>query len=100
RVEATLEAGAKDEAAATAILKKVHGDLDTAQSAVDSVLKADASKKSEQAAAEEAKAAADAKAEADAEAKVAPWTCEYCDGQNPHDQSKCASCGAARPSKD
>jgi septal ring factor EnvC (AmiA/AmiB activator) len=97
RVEATLKEGATDEAAATAILKKVHADLDTARSAIDKVLKADAAKKSEAAAAEEAKAAAEAKAQEEAEAKVAPWKCEFCDGQNPQEETKCASCGAARP---
>jgi hypothetical protein len=99
RAEELLKEGAKDEAAATAVLKKIHGDLDTARTAVDAVLKADAAKKSEQAAAEEAKSAADAKAKEEAEAKVAPWTCEFCDGQNPADETSCASCGAARPSK-
>jgi chromosome segregation ATPase len=100
RVEKVLAAGATNEAEATAILKKVHADLDAARSAVDKVLKVDQAKKSEKAAAEEAKAAAEAEAKAAAEAKVAPWTCEYCDAQNPHDETKCASCGAARPSAD
>ena len=97
RAESLLKDGAKDEASATAVLRKIHGDLDTALSAVDKVLAADAAKKSEQAAAEEAKTAAEAKAAADAEAKVAPWKCEFCDSQNPQDQTSCPSCGAARP---
>jgi hypothetical protein len=97
RVDEILKQGAKDEAEASAILQKIHADLDTARAAIDKVLKVDATRKSEQAAAQEAKAAADAKAKEEAEAKVAPWKCEYCDGQNPAEETKCGSCGAARP---
>lgn len=99
RAEAALKKGAADEASADAILSKTKGDLDTARSAIDKVLKADKAKKEDAAAKD--KAAADAKAQdkADAEAKVAPWTCEYCQSQNPHDATKCASCGASRSAK-
>ena len=59
------------------------------------MLGADAEKKEDA----KGKADADAKAKADADAKVAPWKCEYCGAENPHDHGACGSCGAARKSK-
>jgi colicin import membrane protein len=97
RVEKTLETGAKDDAGANAVLKKVVADIETAQSAIDKVLEVDKSKKDDAAAKDDAKAAADAKEKADAEAKVADWKCEFCGTMNKHDHGKCDSCGAARP---
>jgi colicin import membrane protein len=96
RVDATLKAGAPDEAAATAVLKKIEADLDTAQAALDKVLAVDQAKKDEAAAAKKAEADAK-KADADAaDAKVAPWTCAYCGTKNAHDHTNCDSCGAAK----
>ncbi len=95
RVEAALTAGATDEAGADAVLDKLVADVATAQAAVDKVLGADAEKKEDA----KGKADADAKAKADADAKVAPWKCEYCGAENPHDHGACGSCGAARKSK-
>ncbi|MCB9753768.1 MAG: hypothetical protein H6713_27820 [Myxococcales bacterium] len=97
RVDSTLKTGAKDEASATAVLKKITADIETAQSAIDKVLAID--KEKQDAKASDAKADADAKAaeKAAADAKVAPWKCEYCDNMNKHDSMKCESCGAARP---
>ncbi|MCA9706532.1 MAG: hypothetical protein KDK70_11835 [Myxococcales bacterium] len=100
RAEAALKAGAKDEASADAVLAKVRADLDTAEAAVDKVLEADKSKKDEAKQADETKKADEAKAKADADAKVAPWTCEYCGTENPHDESNCKSCGAPKGNKD
>lgn len=96
RIEKTLQTGAKDEAGANAVLKKVLADLKTAESTIDKVLEVDKSKKdAKQAAADEDKAA-DAKAKADAEAKVADWKCEFCGTMNKHTHGKCESCGAPR----
>jgi colicin import membrane protein len=96
RVDAALKAGAADEAAAAAVLRKLGDDLDTAQRALDKVLAVDQAKKDEAAAAKTADEAAEAKEAADAAAKVAPWKCAYCDAQNPHDEASCKSCGAPR----
>lgn len=97
RAEKALATGANDEASATAVVKTVKSDIETAAKAVESVLKADKSKKDEKAAAGEAKEAKDAAAKAEADAKVAPWKCEFCGGENPHDETACKSCGAPRP---
>lgn len=97
RVEKTLADGAKDEAAATAVMKKVLADIDTAQSAINKVSAVDkdkADKKAEDEKAAQDKAAAD---KAAADAAVADWTCEYCSTTNKHDVTACSSCGAPRP---
>lgn len=97
RVEKTLADGAKDEAAATAVMKKVLADIDTAQSAINKVSAVDKDKTEKKA--EDEKAAQD-KADADkaaADAAVADWTCEYCSTTNKHDVTACSSCGAPRP---
>jgi hypothetical protein len=96
RAQKALETGAKDEASATAVVKSVKSDIETAAKAVDAVLKADKSKKDEKAAKEEAKEAKAAEEKAAAEAKVAPWKCEYCGTENPHDEANCKSCGAPK----
>jgi hypothetical protein len=96
RAQTALATGAKDEASATAVVKSVKSDIDTAAKAVQSVLEADKSKKDEKAAKEEAKDAKDAAEKAAAEAKVAPWKCEYCGAENPHDEANCKSCGAPK----
>jgi hypothetical protein len=96
RAQKALETGAKDEASATAVVKSVKSDIETAAKAVESVLKADKSKKDEKAAQDEAKDAKEAAAKAEADAKVAPWTCEYCKTENPHDATSCTSCGAPK----
>ena len=106
RVEKTLTTGAKDEAGATAVMKKVMDDIATSQSAIDKVAGADKEKtdKKEQEKADEKaaadKAAAD-KAAADKAAadKVADWTCEYCDAVNKHDATSCTSCSEPRSEK-
>lgn len=100
RAEAALKAGAADEAAAAAILKKLHADLDTAKSAIDKVIAADQAKKDDAAKAKDevaADAAAKAAADAAEAAKLAPWKCGHCDSQNTHEHTSCQSCGAARP---
>lgn len=97
RVEKTLADGAKDEAAATAVMKKVLADIDTAQSAINKVSAVDkdkTEKKAEDEKAAQDKAAAD---KAAADAAVADWTCEYCSTTNKHDVTACSSCGAPRP---
>ena len=96
RAQKALETGAKDEAGATAVVKSVKSDIETAVKAVESVLKADKSKKDGKAAEVEAKDAKDAAAKAEADAKVAPWKCEYCGTENPHDAATCNSCGAPK----
>ncbi|MCX4245591.1 hypothetical protein [Paraliomyxa miuraensis] len=96
RADKALAAGAKDEASATAVVKKIKDDIATAAKAVDAVLEADKDKKDEKKATEDAKEAKDAAAKADADAKVAPWKCEYCGSENPHDEASCKSCGAPR----
>ncbi len=96
RAEKALAAGANDEASATAVVKSVKSDIETAAKAVESVLKADKNKKDEKAASVEASDAKAAAAKAEAEAKVAPWKCEFCGGENPHDEANCKSCGAPK----
>lgn len=96
RAEKALAAGAKDEASATAVVKSVKSDIETSAKAVEAVLKADKNKKDDKAADVEAKDAKDAKAKVEADAKVAPWKCEYCGAENPHDEASCKSCGAPK----
>lgn len=103
RADKALASGAKDEASATAVVKKVKDDIATATKAVGAVLDADKSKKDEKNAekkatkdVKDAKEAKEAKAKADADAKVAPWKCEYCGTENPHGEANCKSCGAPR----
>jgi predicted Zn-ribbon and HTH transcriptional regulator len=96
RAQKSLESGAKDEASATAVVKAIESDIQTAAKAVESVLKADKSKKDDKAAKDEAKEVKEAAAKADADAKVAPWKCEYCGAENPHDETSCKSCGAPK----
>jgi trimeric autotransporter adhesin len=96
RAQKALETGAKDEASATAVVKTVKSDIETATKGVEAVLKADKSKKDEKAAAGEAKEAKEAADKVEAEAKVAPWKCEFCGGENPHDEANCKSCGAPK----
>lgn len=99
RVEGMLKKGAADEAAATALMKKITADVKTAQSAVDKVSKADKSKTKAKAKTEKAKTEKAASDKAAAEAKAADWSCEYCGNANKHDATSCSGCGAARPSK-
>ena len=99
RVEKTLADGAKDEAAATAVMKKVIGDIETAQSAIDKVSAVDKDKTDKKA---EDEKAADEKAAAEkaaADAAVADWTCEFCDKKTPHPETNCGGCGAPRPAE-
>lgn len=96
RVEKSLATGAADEVGAKAVLEKITADVATAQAGVDSVLEVDREKKADA----EADVEADAKAKAEAKAEVAPWKCEYCGTENTHENGACASCGAARGSKD
>jgi colicin import membrane protein len=100
RAEAALKTGASDEASAAAVLKRVHADLDAAKAALDKVLKADKAKQEKAEAAEKEAEAAKAKAEAEEAAKVAPWKCEYCSSENPHDATSCNSCGAPKKGAD
>lgn len=95
RVDATLATGAKDEAGADAVLKKIIADIATAQSAIDKVVKVDKAKADDA----KSKADADAKSKADADAKVAPWKCPYCGAENSHEHGACSGCGAPRADK-
>lgn len=100
RVEEALKnAGAADEASASAILKKLKGDLDTAQAAVDKVLAVDKAKQDDAAAKQKSEASKKEGDEAAAKAAVAPWKCGYCDSENPHDETSCKSCGAPKDGK-
>ena len=96
RAEATLKAGATDEAAATVVLRKLKGDLDTAQSALDRVLAIDKAKQDKAADTKNSEVSKKAGDDAAAAAKVAPWKCSYCSSENPHDETSCKSCGAPR----
>ncbi|HEY0134009.1 MAG TPA: hypothetical protein VGB85_08015 [Nannocystis sp.] len=96
RVEAALQTGATDEAAANALLQKLRTDLGTAQSALDKVLAIDQSKQTKAADAKQSEASKKAADEAAAAAKVAPWKCSYCSSENPHDATSCNSCGAPK----
>lgn len=95
RVDATLATGAKDEAGADAVLKKIVADIATAQSAIDKVVKVDRDKADDA----KAKADAEAKSKVEAEAKVAPWKCPYCGAENSHEHGACTGCGAPRSDK-
>ena len=98
-VDKTLMIGAKDVAGAGAVLSKVDADLKFAASTLGQVRKRVSDRKSAEQAASAAKSAGDeASTEAAAEA-VAPWTCEYCSHENPHDATTCSNCKAARPTK-
>ena len=99
RVEKALTAGASDDAGAGAVLTKVKKDIKTATDAVESVLKVDKEKQETKAADAQAADAKAADAKAAEDAKVADWKCEFCDGMNKHDATKCESCGAPRANK-
>jgi len=90
RAEEALKKGAKNPSDADAIVKKIIGDLETAQKAIDKVRGAQSDKDNK------AKADKDAAAKKDADAKaaVADWKCEYCGKMNPHDKKECGGCGA------
>ncbi len=96
RADTTLAAGATDEAAAVAVLRKLKSDLDTAQSALDKVLAIDKAKQDKAADAKQSEASKKTADDAAAAAKVAPWKCSYCSSENPHDETACKSCGAPR----
>jgi len=96
RAQKALETGAKDDASAAAVIKSVKSDIETAAKAVETVLKADKDKKDDKAAKQQADDAKAAAEKAAAEAKVAPWKCEYCGTENPHDEANCKSCGAPK----
>lgn len=97
RVEKTLETGAADEAAATAVMKKILGDIATAQSALDKVAQVGKDKVEKKDADDKAAADKAAADKAAADAAVADWTCEYCNTANKHDATACSSCGAPKP---
>jgi len=96
RADTTLKAGATDETAAVAVLRKLKGDLDTAQSALNKVLEIDKAKQDKTADAKQSEASKKTADDAAAAAKVAPWKCSYCSSENPHDGTACKSCGAPR----
>lgn len=98
-VDKSLSTGANDVAGAGAILSKVDADLKFAATTLEQVRKRVSDRKSaEQTATAEKSAGDKAATEAAAEA-VAPWTCEYCSHENPHDATTCSNCKAARPTK-
>jgi DNA repair exonuclease SbcCD ATPase subunit len=94
-VDSLLKAGARTPAEASAILEKIDSDLDFAGKALKQVRDRIGARKRAETAAVEAKAAADKAAQE----AVAPWTCGYCDHENPHDARKCSNCSADRPSQ-
>jgi len=96
RADTTLKAGATDETAAVAVLRKLKGDLDTAQSALNKVLEIDKAKQDKAADAKQSEASKKTADDAAAAAKVAPWKCSYCSSENTHDETACKSCGAPR----
>ena len=96
RAQKALETGAKDEAGATAVVKSVKSDIETAAKGVKAVIDADKDRKDEKSSEQQANDAKDAAAKAEADAKVAPWKCEYCGAENPHDLATCEKCGAPK----
>lgn len=97
--ETKLRQGASDVATAATVVKNATKDLDFARDALKGVsdrISARVRSEKNAKAAQVDKEAAAAQAE---EAKVAPWTCEYCSHENPHDAAKCSNCGAPKGGK-
>ncbi len=95
RAEEALKKGAKNPNDADAIVKKVLGDLETAQSALDKVSGVQSKKDSKAKADKDDKT----KAEKDAKQAVADWKCQYCGNMNKHDHTECGGCGAGKSGK-
>jgi hypothetical protein len=94
-----LKAGAPDAATATAVLRKIDGDLSTAASNVDRVLAAAKARKAELAKANGATGAttpANGAAAPAAPAVKVQWKCSYCNNMNDDSRTKCEHCGAPR----
>ena len=101
-VDDTLKTGAPDAAGATAVLRKVDGDLSSASSNLDRVIASAKARKQEA-----AKAAAATKTGASgasgapgapgAPVAAATWKCTYCGHVNDATAKKCTECGAPRP---
>ena len=87
RAEEVLKKGAKNPNDADAVLKKVLGDLETAQRAIDKVSGVQSDKDDK------------AKADKDAKEAVADWKCQYCGNMNKHDHTECGGCGAGKSGK-
>jgi len=99
-VEATLRRGARDVAAATALVRDATKNLDFARDALKQIGERIAARKRSEKAAADEKTASEAAADQAAKDAVAPWTCEYCSHENPHDADKCSNCGAPRNADD
>ena len=95
RAEEALKRGAKNPNDADAVVKKVLGDLETAQKAINKVSGVQSDKDSK------AKSDKDDKAKSDKDAKeaVADWKCQYCGNMNKHDHTECSGCGAGKSGK-
>ena len=93
-VDDTLKTGATDAAGASALLRKVDGDLSSASSNLDRVIASAKARKQEA-----AKAATAAGASGTTGGPVAnvTWKCTYCGHLNDATAKKCTECGAPRP---
>jgi hypothetical protein len=96
-IDKTLAAGASDAASASAVLKKIDSDLTFAVGTLGEVTKRVGNREQAETSAAAAKTADEQAATEAATEAVAPWTCEYCSHENPHDATTCANCKAARP---
>jgi hypothetical protein len=97
-VEETLKGGAPNAMAAAVVLKKIEGDLSSANANLDRVIE---SAKQRAAAKKGAPAPTPTAGGAGAGTKVAPaatakWKCAYCGKEHDDSVKKCDNCGAAR----
>ena len=93
-VDDALKTGAPDAASATAVLRKIDGDVSSASSNLDRVIASAKSRKQEAA---KAAAATGASGTSGAPAAAATWKCTYCGHVNDATAKKCTECGAPRP---
>jgi rubrerythrin len=91
-VDDALKTGAPDAASATAVLRKLDGDLSSASSNLDRVIASAKARKQEA-----TKAAAAASGTSAAPAAIAQWKCTYCGHLNDATAKKCTECGAPKP---
>ncbi|HEX4458471.1 MAG TPA: Ran-binding zinc finger domain-containing protein [Polyangia bacterium] len=95
-----LKAGAPSADAATAVLAKVDGDLQSATTNVDRVITAARQRKQDAAktaAAASGTTAAPGAAGAPGAVAQVQWKCTYCNHMNADSRQKCEQCGAPRP---
>jgi len=98
-VDDALKTGAPGADAATAVVRKIEDDLQSAGSNLDKVIAAAKAKK--EAAAKAATvapgAAGGGPGAAGAVAKAPDWQCPYCKHMNPDARATCTQCGASKP---